>query len=1351
MLRLHLLKFLTVFSAYLVIGQCAQPEVVHEAGRCIWYDQCGKHPQTGKAVNCFYNGLAKPMMDPEGLDILKELCPWLMTSEHPLTCCSTSQLQTFQGSLQVPQQTFARCPSCYRNFANLYCMMTCSPDNSLFIIPTEVRNSSDSAIMEINEEISRDIEVNVVEEKKGDLEGQVQDSVLSSGYLGTNITNSTTAVLSIDYILAHAYADGFFNSCYHVNFPSSNQKALSLFCGLCGGYDKCEPDCFLNFMGDINNGQTPFGINFTITDHHLEHNMKAANHTAHKCNESVGNDSQPCSCQDCPATCPPVPPRPKPPVPCMIGKLGCVPFAMIIGFIVFVILFSLAFAFGLKCGSGRKMSAFNINDQKPKQTVTESDIGCRESFGQKEEQVLNLIFRKWGTMCAGHPFLVLFIGLVVICAAGIGIRQFIVITDPVELWSPPESQSRLEKNYFDDNFGPFYRTEQLIITAPKFPPEIYDTYPYGDIIPFGGVLRKEILHQVLDLQNNITKIQVPYNGSLIGLDDICYKPLSENCTIMSVLNYWQNSHEELDKVVKDQSGFWVLSDYHDHFLSCVVAPTSLNDTTHLHTPCMGTFGGPVFPWLAVGGYDGTNYNNATALVITMTVNNYKTGDPRLEKALAWEQGFLKYMKHFTERNLNPNLTIAFYSERSVEDEIYRESKSDILTIALSYLLMFAYVTLALGQYNSVERLLIDSKIVLGLSGVTLVLCSVVAAIGLLSYAKVPATLIVIEVVPFLVLAVGVDNIFILVQAYQRDRRQPYESRAQHIGRIVGNVGPSMLLTSSSESIAFYLGALSDMPAVKAFSLYAATAVFIDFLLQITCFIAVLALDSARQENNRFDMCCCVKNKQAGQAPKEPGLLYRAVCVYSKFLMKDAVRYCVIVIFAALAFLSGAALSKIEIGLDQKLSMPEGSYVIDLFNNQTAYMTAGPPVYFVIRDGYDYTEVPNQNKICGGSGCNSDSLTSQIYNAAQYPNVTMISQPTSSWLDDYFDWVSPGGQYPCCRTDPAGDFCPATDDNSNCTTCRPLNEKNQRPDPKEFVEFLPFFLEDNPTVKCSKGGHAAYGAAVTFDDANKTEVGATYFMTYHSILKTSADYIAALRQAREVAENITTMMNHTNADGSYFDVYPYSIIYVYYEQYLTMVHDTIINLSLCLLAVFVVTFLLLGFDAYSAVIIVLTIALITLDLIGLMYFWNVDLNAVSLVNLVMSVGISVEFCSHITRAFAVSTEPTRVQRAIAALSQMGSSVLSGITLTKFLGIVVLAFSKSQIFQVFYFRMYFGIVVFGASHGLIFLPVLLSFIGPPVNKAKLLEEQERKPLVKNGTADERSPLITPRADAQNHYYA
>lgn len=78
----------------------------------------------------------------------------------------------------------------------------------------------------------------------------------------------------------------------------------------------------------------------------------------------------------------------------------------------------------------------------------------------------------------------------------------------------------------------------------------------------------------------------------------------------------------------------------------------------------------------------------------------------------------------------------------------------------------------------------------------------------------------------------------------------------------------------------------------------------------------------------------------------------------------------------------------------------------------------------------------------------------------------------------------------------------------------------------------------------------------------------------------------------------------------------SVFYVFYEQYLTIIDDTIFNLCVSLGAIFLVTVVLLGCELWSAVIMCVTIAMILVDMFGIMWLWGISLNAVSLVNLVM---------------------------------------------------------------------------------------------------------------------------------------
>lgn len=61
------------------------------------------------------------------------------------------------------------------------------------------------------------------------------------------------------------------------------------------------------------------------------------------------------------------------------------------------------------------------------------------------------------------------------------------------------------------------------------------------------------------------------------------------------------------------------------------------------------------------------------------------------------------------------------------------------------------------------------------------------------------------------------------------------------------------------------------------------------------------------------------------------------------------------------------------------------------------------------------------------------------------------------------------------------------------------------------------------------------------------------MTYHTIMSNSSSFISGLKWARELGDKLT---NYTGVE-----IFPYSVFYVFYEQYLTTIHDMGLNISL----------------------------------------------------------------------------------------------------------------------------------------------------------------------------------------------
>uniref|UniRef100_A0A182NDR6 SSD domain-containing protein n=1 Tax=Anopheles dirus TaxID=7168 RepID=A0A182NDR6_9DIPT len=1137
----------------------------------------------------------------------------------------------------------------------------------------------------------------------------------------TAYTEPTTGayVNRVDYRIDRQYVQDTYDSCKGIVLPSSGKYAMDVGCGFWEAAG-CTAERWFQYMGAADNDFVPFEINYQYE----EDAGARFNQDVKHCNAAY-DGSYACSCVDCDESCPTSePPQPDDPG-FTVGDLNGITFtvAVVIGGIGLACI-TLSLVFG-----GRKKRA-------PGRDTLPELPAILGGFPAVNRTLVRL-FTRWGTFCARNPVLILAVCSWIVGGLAFGIQYLIITTDPVELWAAPDSRSRQEKDYFDSRFSPFYRTEQIFIKPKRQEFFVHPTAEGNQT--FGPAYDREFLLEVFKLQQEIEQLGQAADR---GLERICYAPMTavgettalRECTVMSVFGYFKNNLAEFNRTGTDLNGYEV--NYLDKINGC---------TRNAYLPsCFGTYGGPVEPGVAVGGFPppapGTSpdFRLATAVILTFLVENQANKDD-LGPALEWERRFVDFLRDFE----HPMMEVAYSAERSIEDGIDEMSEAEMYTVIISYVVMFVYITFSLGKIRGFRQFLHGSRIVLALGGIVVVLASVACSLGFFGYLELATTMLTIEVIPFLVLAVGVDNIFMLVHAFNRLDRDRTPDTACAIGAALGQIGPSILLTSASECCCFAIGALSPMPAVNTFAWYATVALAVDFLLQISAFVALMALDEKRVEHGRLDLVCCVRASKDPNGPAAaadgPGWLERVVeRFYVPVLRRPRFRLLVLALFLVWGSLSLMVVPSIEPGLDQELSMAEDSHVVKYFRFMAELFWMGPPVYFVLKPGLNYTHVPDQNLVCGGILCSDSSIQTKLYQASLYPETTHIARPASSWLDDYIDWLSINS---CCKYNPTdGSFCPSNI--GLCSSCpREYDETGIRPSVAQFERYLDFFLSDLPDENCAKAGRAAYSRALNYllDADGRLSVEDSYFMSYHTTAVTSRQFYTALEQARRIADDIQRMLD---AQGAGVEIFPYSVFYVFYEQYLTIWADAMQSIGLSLAAVFVVTFLVTGLDLLSALVVLLMVFLIVLNMMGLMWLWNITLNAISLVNLVMSVGIGVEFISHIVRTYRYA-HGTRLERSGEAMVRTGTSVFSGITLTKFAGIIVLAFAKSQIFQIFYFRMYLCIVLVGAAHGLVLLPVFLTYIGPPPPPPTPATSPERKEKLE--PTEERAP--TPRRSADH----
>ena len=198
------------------------------------------------------------------------------------------------------------------------------------------------------------------------------------------------------------------------------------------------------------------------------------------------------------------------------------------------------------------------------------------------------------------------------------------------------------------------------------------------------------------------------------------------------------------------------------------------------------------------------------------------------------------------------------------------------------------------------------------------------------------------------------------------------------------------------------------------------------------------------------------------------------------------------------------------------------------------------------------------------------------------------------------------------------------------------------------------------------------------------------------------------------------MRKIAADHGLDKTFTFSGRYFDYEGYVVFDRETILNVTLALVAVFVIMMIFTA-SVTITLFVLLCVMLVDVFVFGLLSFWDVTLNSVTVVHIVVAIGLAVDYSAHIAHAYLTVEAPAkdeagvklsnhekRVYKARGALAKMGTGVFHGAAST-FLAIVSLSPSKSYVFVTF-FKMWFGIIIFGVANGFVLLPVLMSLCGP-----------------------------------------
>ncbi|XP_046326532.2 patched domain-containing protein 3-like [Haliotis rufescens] len=580
------------------------------------------------------------------------------------------------------------------------------------------------------------------------------------------------------------------------------------------------------------------------------------------------------------------------------------------------------------------------------------------TFYKSAQRLYGRVFFRYGQLVGRHPVVFIVAALVSTGLLALGLLRMETETEVERLYTPINSQATQDretmKAIFPDRTGTNYNTYSLNAED-----------RYGEVIAIteGNIFSNTSIDEMRNLVDKIKQFKVGFQGRIIYYTDVCARA-SDVCVI---------------------SGGFLLQ---DDFLSSL-------EQGNVTYPLWNDVDISFF----VAGVNVSGEVLQSASVMKLTFHLRQDNDTMLASTLTWEDTFVAHMKNESSFFKQPR--VHFATSQSPGDELNQNTDGDVYWFSLSFSMLITYASLVasgdcVGSRNHLAR-----------AGILAAGFGILAGIGLVCLCGVK-WVNVVGIMPIMVLAVGVDDMFLMMSAWAETNIHGDEwDIPTRVGRTFSLAGVGITITSLTDFLAFMIGASSDFLGIRNFCIFTGAAILLCFLFQTTFFAGCMSLQGRRVEASRH--CCTCHKISSREALREQGRPFLIICccggkpprerrdsIFEKFpslcltnfLLTIPGKAITLLLFVVYVSVSIWGVTGLKQGLFLNLLVPPSSYYYSYSLSNYHYFGVKLPVQFV----FTQADIDYRN----------ETTLKQVRELFHYigQSSTMNNDSQACWLLDY---------------------------------------------------------------------------------------------------------------------------------------------------------------------------------------------------------------------------------------------------------------------------------------------------------------------------------------------------------------